>query len=503
MREQATEPAAGAGDHHPLPGDVAGAGERRRGSRSASASSASSRSFCTDQYNTRPMFGSAPTCSSCTGGCCVIRGFEQRVAGALPRRRGARLRAPLDRAGGVGGRRVLAAARRRRDHLDAPRPRPLPRQGPRPARDVRRADGARTTAPTAAAAARCTSPTRRSASSAPTASSAPGLPIAVGAATAAQLRRDGTRRGRVLRRRRGRAGRVPRGGEPRRGVASCRSSSSARTTATPSSRPRRRSTRRRSSSGPRATASTTSRSTATTSSRPPPRCSDVVDGVARRWRSGDRRGDDLPVARPLRGRPASATAPTEEVQRVGGARPARRARAPAPRAPASTTTMLATIDERRSTRELDAAVEAARGSPRPTVADAARLRRARRGRRRPEPPAPADDAPVFRTMDAIRTALEAELATDERVFVAGIDVGDGGNVFGLTRGLHDAVRRPGARHADLRDRDHGPRGRRGDGGHAAGRRAHVPRLRRRVPRPAAQPGGEAAVHDRRRGRRWR
>ena len=40
-------------------------------------------------------------------------------------------------------------------------------------------------------------------------------------------------------------------------------------------------------------------------------------------------------------------------------------------------------------------------------------------------------------MDAIRTALEAELAGDERVFVAGIDVGAGGNVFGLTRGLHD------------------------------------------------------------------
>lgn len=48
-----------------------------------------------------------------------------------------------------------------------------------------------------------------------------------------------------------------------------------------------------------------------------------------------------------------------------------------------------------------------------------------------------DDAPVFRTMDAIRTALEAELETDESVFVAGIDVGEGGNVFGLTRGLRD------------------------------------------------------------------
>ena len=33
--------------------------------------------------------------------------------------------------------------------------------------------------------------------------------------------------------------------------------------------------------------------------------------------------------------------------------------------------------------------------------------------------------------------LEAELAGDDRVFVAGIDVGAGGNVFGLTRGLAD------------------------------------------------------------------
>ena len=54
-----------------------------------------------------------------------------------------------------------------------------------------------------------------------------------------------------------------------------------------------------------------------------------------------------------------------------------------------------------------------------------------------EPPPLPDDAPVYRTMDAIRTALEVELAADERVFVAGIDVGAGGNVFGLTRGLAD------------------------------------------------------------------
>jgi 2-oxoisovalerate dehydrogenase E1 component len=40
-------------------------------------------------------------------------------------------------------------------------------------------------------------------------------------------------------------------------------------------------------------------------------------------------------------------------------------------------------------------------------------------------------------MDAVRTALEVELEEDDRVFVAGIDVGAGGNVFGLTRGLAD------------------------------------------------------------------
>jgi 2-oxoisovalerate dehydrogenase E1 component len=43
---------------------------------------------------------------------------------------------------------------------------------------------------------------------------------------------------------------------------------------------------------------------------------------------------------------------------------------------------------------------------------------------------------VFRTMDAVRLALEHELETDPDVFLAGIDVGKGGNVFALTRGLH-------------------------------------------------------------------
>ncbi len=50
---------------------------------------------------------------------------------------------------------------------------------------------------------------------------------------------------------------------------------------------------------------------------------------------------------------------------------------------------------------------------------------------------PTGDASTYRTMDAIRSALEAELTEDDDVFLAGVDVGDGGNVFGLTRGLRE------------------------------------------------------------------
>jgi len=88
------------------------------------------------------------------------------------------------------------------------------------------------------------------------------------------------------------------------------------------------------------------------------------------------------------------------------------------------------------TEELDAAVVGARKLAAPDPAT--RFDFVTRPRPdRAEPPPPPADAPVFRTMDAIRTALEVELETDDRVFVAGIDVAAGGNVFGLTRGLHD------------------------------------------------------------------
>jgi 2-oxoisovalerate dehydrogenase E1 component len=51
--------------------------------------------------------------------------------------------------------------------------------------------------------------------------------------------------------------------------------------------------------------------------------------------------------------------------------------------------------------------------------------------------APPEDSEVFRTMDAVRLALIHEMAEDPSVFVAGIDVGAGGGVFGVTRGLVD------------------------------------------------------------------
>ncbi|HEX9039978.1 MAG TPA: thiamine pyrophosphate-dependent enzyme [Trebonia sp.] len=50
--------------------------------------------------------------------------------------------------------------------------------------------------------------------------------------------------------------------------------------------------------------------------------------------------------------------------------------------------------------------------------------------------APAPDGEIFRTMDAVRLALEAELEANPEAFVAGVDAGKGGNVFALTRGLY-------------------------------------------------------------------
>lgn len=86
--------------------------------------------------------------------------------------------------------------------------------------------------------------------------------------------------------------------------------------------------------------------------------------------------------------------------------------------------------------ELDAAVETARGLASPNATSLTDFVVRARGAS-VQPTSPPADAPEFRTMDAVRAALLAELEGDDRVFVAGIDVGEGGNVFGLTRGLRD------------------------------------------------------------------
>jgi 2-oxoisovalerate dehydrogenase E1 component len=98
----------------------------------------------------------------------------------------------------------------------------------------------------------------------------------------------------------------------------------------------------------------------------------------------------------------------------------------------------AEIEAMRSsvTAQLDAAVDAARRLEPPDAGSLHRFVLHPRASLREPLPLPEGSA-VFRTMDAIRSALEVELASDERVFLAGIDVGAGGNVFGLTRGLRE------------------------------------------------------------------
>jgi 2-oxoisovalerate dehydrogenase E1 component len=85
---------------------------------------------------------------------------------------------------------------------------------------------------------------------------------------------------------------------------------------------------------------------------------------------------------------------------------------------------------------IDAAVDAARQAPPP---DMSVLRSSVYAPRPavPEPDwTPAPGGEIFRTMDAVRLALEGELEANPGVFVAGVDVGKGGNVFALTRGLY-------------------------------------------------------------------
>src|SRR5581483_3814105 len=85
--------------------------------------------------------------------------------------------------------------------------------------------------------------------------------------------------------------------------------------------------------------------------------------------------------------------------------------------------------------EIERAVAGARSLPAPTPSSLPCF--VTSARPRVDEQAVDPGAEIFRTMDAIRLALEHEMEGDPSVFVAGIDVGKGGNVFGVTRGLHD------------------------------------------------------------------
>jgi 2-oxoisovalerate dehydrogenase E1 component len=91
---------------------------------------------------------------------------------------------------------------------------------------------------------------------------------------------------------------------------------------------------------------------------------------------------------------------------------------------------VASID-REVDEQIDKAVAAALAAPEPAPET---LHHYVTVSREPVIEPPPADGEIFRTMDAVLEGLDHELGTDPDVFVAGIDVG-GGNVFGLTRGL--------------------------------------------------------------------
>jgi 2-oxoisovalerate dehydrogenase E1 component len=84
--------------------------------------------------------------------------------------------------------------------------------------------------------------------------------------------------------------------------------------------------------------------------------------------------------------------------------------------------------------EIDDAADWALGQAEPPAATLADHLAPPAGPAAAETALPAGAEPI-RMSRAVRAALRHELASDPRVFIAGIDVGAGGNVFGLTRGL--------------------------------------------------------------------
>ena len=141
-----------------------------------------------------------------------IRAFEEQANSSTPRE-DARPHPPLRRRGGRRRRRLLGAPPRRHDHLDPPRPRPLPREGRRARPDVLPSCSARRRLLPRQGRLDAHRRPRATATSARTRSSAASAGIATGAAFSAQAARHRPGRGLLLRRGRARPGPALRGDE--------------------------------------------------------------------------------------------------------------------------------------------------------------------------------------------------------------------------------------------------------------------------------------------------
>ena len=146
--------------------------------------------------------------------------------------------------------------------------------------------------------------------------------------------------------------------------------------------------------------------------------------------------------------------------------------------------------------EVAEGIEFAKASPAPRPSEVTRYVYAERAMT-------AQDDLATREMsyaEAIRDAMGIALDRDKRVILMGEDIGVYGGAFQVTGDLDRPLRaRPGDGHADLRARRRRRRRRRGADRPAADLRVPVLRLRDARDGADRQPGGQAALHARRRG----